>query len=69
MTTVRRIAQAGKTTLLRMLSLLKMGGTPTGTVTLNGKSFTLANYTAHAATVEQADTLWTFLSCREVMIT
>ena len=52
-----------------MLSLLKMGGTPTGTVTLNGKSFTLANYTAHAATVEQADTLWTFLSCREVMIT
>ena len=52
-----------------MLSLYKMGGTPLGTVALNSKPFTLALYTAHAATVEQADTLWTFLSCREVMIT
>ena len=56
---------AGKTTLLRMLALEKGPGTPYGNVTLNGHAFTRTVYTAHAASVEQEDSLWAFLTARE----
>ena len=56
---------AGKTTLLNTLTLEPSGGTPYGSVTLNGNPFTLAVYKRHAAVVQQADSLWTFMTARD----
>ena len=56
---------AGKTTLLRLLSFHSCGGEAFGVVTLNGQDFTPSMYMRHCAYVEQEDTLWTFLTCRD----
>eukprot|EP00966_Prymnesium_polylepis_P324707 7380730-Prymnesium_polylepis.1 len=57
---------AGKTTLLKLLALEPMsGGVAYGNVTLNGRPLTPTLYTGQCASVEQVDTLWAFLSCRE----
>ncbi|KAL1495243.1 hypothetical protein AB1Y20_017104 [Prymnesium parvum] len=56
---------AGKTTLLGLLSLEKLGGVPTGYVTLNGRAFDLRMYQRHASIVQQTDSHWGFLTARE----
>ena len=56
---------AGKTTLLNMLTLEKSGGTPSGSISLNGHPFTFAIYQRHACYVTQTSQLWPFLTVRE----
>ena len=59
---------AGKTTLLNELTLAKVGGTPTGTVTLAGHIFDMKCYQSYAAVVQQVDLLWPFLTAREHIV-
>ena len=56
---------AGKTVLLKMLTLEKGPGVPSGTITLNGKKFTQALYQKTCSFVTQNDLHATFLTARE----
>eukprot|EP00966_Prymnesium_polylepis_P275242 6359139-Prymnesium_polylepis.2 len=56
---------AGKTTLLNMLACEDAGGSPVGSVMLNGHPLTDALYSDHCAYVRQTDSLWPFMTTRE----
>jgi ABC-type multidrug transport system ATPase subunit len=56
---------AGKTTLLNMLTLERSGGSPSGSITLNGHPFTFGIYRRHACYLPQTSQLWPFLTARE----
>lgn len=56
---------AGKTTLLNMLTLQQSGGTPYGSIKVNGVPLTCAIYNDNAAYVEQTDTLWASLTAKD----
>jgi len=58
---------AGKTTLLELMTLQLKGGEVAGTVKLNGRELTADMFRDHAFYVEQYDTHWAFLTCREIM--
>lgn len=58
---------AGKTTFLELMTLGLKGGRATGSVTLNNKSLTFESFRQQAVYVEQYDTHWAFLTCRETM--
>jgi ABC-type multidrug transport system ATPase subunit len=58
---------AGKTTFLEMMTLGLKGGKATGSVTLNNQKLTFESFRRQAVYVEQYDTHWAFLTCRETM--
>jgi len=58
---------AGKTTLLELMTFKLSGKLATGSVTLNGEPLTIPRFHQYAALVEQYDTHWGFLTCRECM--
>jgi ABC-type multidrug transport system ATPase subunit len=58
---------AGKTTFLEMMTLGLKGGKAIGSVTLNNKKLTFETFRRQAVYVEQYDTHWAFLTCRETM--
>jgi ABC-type multidrug transport system ATPase subunit len=58
---------AGKTTVLELLTLGLRGGRARGSVTLNGEKLTFETFRQRAVYVEQYDTHWAFLTCKETM--
>jgi ABC-type multidrug transport system ATPase subunit len=48
-----------------MLTLQQSGGTPYGSITVNGMPLTSAIYNDNAAYVEQTDTLWASLTAKD----
>ena len=48
-----------------MLTLQQSGGTPYGSIKVNGMPLTSAIYNDNAAYVEQADTLWASLTAND----
>jgi ABC-type multidrug transport system ATPase subunit len=58
---------AGKTTLLELLTLGLKGGKAVGSVTLNNQKLTFETFRRQAVYVEQYDTHWAFLTCKETM--
>lgn len=56
---------AGKTTLLNTLTLQHAGGTPSGTVRVDGAPLTAAVFERACSYVEQQDALWASLTARE----
>lgn len=58
---------AGKTTLLELMSLNCTLGAPTGSVTLEKEPLTFKTFQEQAAFVEQYDSHWAFLTCKEIM--
>ncbi|EOD31923.1 hypothetical protein EMIHUDRAFT_72112, partial [Emiliania huxleyi CCMP1516] len=57
---------SGKTTLLKLLALKAMpAGVSRGLVTLDGQRLSAEGFARQCASVEQTDSLWTYLSCRE----
>lgn len=59
---------AGKTTFLELMTLGLTGGKISGRVTLNNKQLTFESFRRQAVYVEQYDTHWAFLTCRETML-
>jgi ABC-type multidrug transport system ATPase subunit len=58
---------AGKTTLLELMTMKLSGKLATGSVTLNGEPLLVDAFHKYAALVEQYDSHWGFLTCREAM--
>jgi len=56
---------AGKTTLLNMLTLQQSGGSPYGSIKVNGEALTSSLYNRTCAYVEQTDTLWASLTAKD----
>mmetsp|Transcript_14704 Transcript_14704/g.32159 ORF Transcript_14704/g.32159 Transcript_14704/m.32159 type:complete len:649 (-) Transcript_14704:1948-3894(-) len=58
---------AGKTSLLKVLTMDAPGGTSTGSITLNGTPLTADRFKRRCALVAQEDHHWAFLTCRETI--
>eukprot|EP00933_Yihiella_yeosuensis_P045258 TRINITY_DN40609_c0_g1_i1.p1 TRINITY_DN40609_c0_g1~~TRINITY_DN40609_c0_g1_i1.p1 ORF type:complete len:639 (-),score=121.46 TRINITY_DN40609_c0_g1_i1:148-2064(-) len=58
---------AGKTTFLELIALELRGGKASGSVTLNDEQLDFEVFRKHAVYVEQYDTHWGYLTCREIM--
>lgn len=58
---------AGKTTLLQLMTRQLNGGKDSGEMLLNGEPFSFESFRRHAVYVEQYDTHWGYLTCREIM--
>lgn len=58
---------AGKTSLLRVLTMEAIGGHSEGTVTINGLPLTSALFKSKCGLVAQEDYHWAFLTCRETI--
>mmetsp|Transcript_4727 Transcript_4727/g.11152 ORF Transcript_4727/g.11152 Transcript_4727/m.11152 type:complete len:664 (-) Transcript_4727:210-2201(-) len=59
---------AGKTSLLKALSLGITSGKVTGNIELNGKKLTTQGFKDHCFLVEQYDHHWPFLTCKETLM-
>ncbi|CAJ1945547.1 unnamed protein product [Cylindrotheca closterium] len=59
---------AGKTSLLKALSLGITSGKATGIIELNGKKLTNQGFKDHCFLVEQYDHHWSFLTCKETLM-
>ncbi|CAJ1945545.1 unnamed protein product [Cylindrotheca closterium] len=59
---------AGKTSLLKALSLGITSGEVMGSIELNGKKLTSQGFKDHCFLVEQSDHHWSFLSCQETLM-
>mmetsp|Transcript_84357 Transcript_84357/g.149133 ORF Transcript_84357/g.149133 Transcript_84357/m.149133 type:complete len:1017 (-) Transcript_84357:168-3218(-) len=58
---------AGKTTMLQLMTRQLQGGQESGAVLLNGEHLGFETFRRHAVYVEQYDTHWGYLTCRETM--
>jgi ABC-type multidrug transport system ATPase subunit len=58
---------AGKTSLLRVLTMEAFGGVAVGTVALNGKTMTSQLFKSKCGIVAQEDYHWAFLTCQETL--
>jgi len=58
---------AGKTTFLELMTLELRGGEPSGSVKLDGERLDFNHFRQDAVYVEQYDTHWGYLTCREIM--
>eukprot|EP01040_Poterioochromonas_malhamensis_P014936 gene14936-16624_t len=58
---------AGKTSLLRILTMEAFGGVSEGTVTFNGMQMSPSLFKAKCGLVAQEDYHWAFLTCRETI--